>query len=84
MATPKVDNRDFVVSYSAAWTVDDVVKATGMSKANIYARANYLRKKGVKLPKLSLTRPVDNLEIAQLNSLVKKHDIRVLAAKNKA
>ena len=82
MAQPRVDNREFVVAYSAAWTVEDVVKATGMSKPSIYARANYLRKKGVKLPKLSLKRPVDNLEIAQLNSLVKKHDIRIQAAKN--
>lgn len=77
MGVAKVDNRDFVVAYATAWTTDDVVKATGMSKAAISQRANYLRKKGVKLPKLSMRRPVDNLEIAQLNSLIKKHDVRL-------
>lgn len=82
MATPKVENRDFVVAYATAWTVEDVVKATGMNKPAIYARAKFLRDKGVKLPKLQLKPPVDNLEVAQLNSLVKKHDIRARQQQN--
>lgn len=71
-----VETRDFVVAYATAWTMQDVVNATGMTKAAISARRNYLVQRGVKLPKLSLKKPLDDLENAQLNSLIKKHDIR--------
>lgn len=76
MANKAVETRDFVVAWATAWTMDDVVKATNMNKSAIQQRAYYLRKRGVNLPKLNLKKPLDNLEIAQLNSLIKKHDIR--------
>lgn len=71
----KIDNRDFVVAWATSYNKDDLVKATGMSKAAISARAGWLRKKGVNLPKLSLSSRMGELEIAQLNSLIKKHNI---------
>lgn len=74
---PRVNNRDFVVAWATATTVKDVVKATGMTAGTCSKRAQYLREKGVKLPKLLRVSGgvLDQLEIAQLNSLIKKHDI---------
>ena len=76
MGTPKISHEDFVVAYANARTLDDVVAATGMNKPAVQGRASMLRKRGVKLPRLSLPTQLDEFRVAQLNSLVKKHDIR--------
>jgi len=72
----RVDNRDFVVAYATAYNIEDVMKATGMSKAAISARRNFLQNKGVKFPKLNSPLMLTPLDIAQLNSLIIKHDVR--------
>jgi biotin operon repressor len=72
----KVSHRDFVVAYASSRTLDDVIKNTGMTKAAIWGRVKALREKGVRFPKLDQTPMLDELEIAQLNSLIKKYDIR--------
>ncbi|MEV6241034.1 hypothetical protein [Lentzea sp. NPDC051838] len=71
--SPKViDNREFVVTWINSLTVGAVASALGITKKSASTRASYLRKLGVKLPKM---RPpvADNLEVAQLNSLIKQH-----------
>lgn len=68
----RVDNRDFVVAWMTSETLDDVVKATGMTKPGVQYKAKTLRDKGVKLPKLK-RQTLGDLEIAQLNSLVNKY-----------
>lgn len=75
MAT-KVDNRDFVVAWATSETLDQVAKTLGMKKAAVQARRKFLENKGVKFPKLSSGNTLTQLDIAQLNSLILKHDIR--------
>lgn len=72
----KVSNQDFVVAYATAETLDQVVKTTGMNKAAVQGRKVFLEKKGVKFPKLKSSNYLTSLDIAQLNSLIIKHDIR--------
>jgi len=72
----KVSHEDFVVAYARSRTLDDVVKETGMTKAAVSGRANMLRKRGVRLPRLAQPDQLDDLRIAQLNSTFKKYDIR--------
>ena len=75
MGALKVSHRDFVVAWATAYNKDDVMRATGMTKAAVSGRALMLRGKGVKLPMLSNKQRLDTLEIAQLNSLIKKHNV---------
>lgn len=72
----KVSHEDFVVAWATSRTLDDVVKSTEMTKAAVQGRASMLRKKGVKLPRLNFPTVLDDLKVAQLNSLVKKYDVR--------
>lgn len=76
MGKMKVTHRDFVVAYASSQTLEQVMSATDMTKAAIWGRVQYLRKKGVKFPKLNQQPLLGDLEIAQLNSLIKKHDVR--------
>lgn len=76
MAKAQVSNEDFVVAYATSDTLADVERQTGMSKAAIYSRRKMLSDKGVKFPKLSQKAVIDDLAIARMNSLIKKHDIR--------
>lgn len=69
----RVDNREFVVTYVRSESVIQVAETLGMSKPAVYQRAKNLRQAGVKLPKLTRTQTSKELEIAQLNSLIKKH-----------
>ena len=72
----KVSHEDFVVAWAASMTIEEVVKNTSMTKAAVNGRAAMLRKKGVRLPRLSFPSTLDDLRIAQLNSLIKKYDVR--------
>lgn len=76
MSNQKVTHEDFVVAYATAHTLEDVIKTTGMNKAAIWGRVKALREKGVNFPKLNQQSVIDELRVAQLNSLIKKHDIR--------
>ena len=69
----RIDNREFVVTWMNSSSVDEVTRSLGMTKAAAHSKASNLRKFGVRLPKMA--RPVRNndLEVAQLNSLIKKH-----------
>ncbi len=72
---PKVDNRDFVVSWVTADNVDDVVKATGMTKEAIRERVKSLRKRGVQLRELPNVAKKEQ-EVKELNQLVTKYSPR--------
>ncbi len=72
----KVSNEDFVVAYATSQTLDDMVKTSGMTKPAVQARKKFLMQKGVKFPKLSNTQLIDDLAVARMNSLIKKHDIK--------
>lgn len=69
----QVDNRDFVVAWMTAKTIQDVAKALNINQAAARNKARYLRSKGVSLPKLHYPLKDNSLEVAQLNSLVKKY-----------
>ena len=72
----RITSEDFVVIWATSKTLDDVVQSSKMTKPAVTARAKMLRNLGVKLPKLSKPTGYDQLRIAQLNSLLLKHDIR--------
>lgn len=68
--------RDFVVSWCTAKSKEELVKELSLSFTTLNTRAKTLRKAGVNLPDLKLRGGgtlSDPLEIAQLNSLVKKY-----------
>lgn len=71
MAKIQIDNRDFVVTYMRADSREDLCKAMNLTAQQVQSKINYLKKKGVNLPKLQ-TRSFSTLEVAQLNSLIKK------------
>ena len=72
----KVNNRDFVVAWATSLTLDEVVKQTSMTKAAVQGRRKFLENKGVIFPKLNTSLMITPLDIAQLNSLIAKHNIR--------
>lgn len=67
-----IDNREFVVTYVTSDSGADVAKAFGITLQQVTYKANYLRKKGVQLPKLKRSVEGGGLEVAQLNSLIRK------------
>lgn len=71
-----VTNRDFVVAYATAYNLDDVAKATGMTRSQISARRKFLENKGVIFPRLKAVSALTPLDVAQLNSLIKKHNVK--------
>lgn len=72
----QVSAEDFVVAWATSNSLDEVCKTTGLNKPAVQQRAYALRKLGVKLPKLQPPKGFTDLRIAQLNSLINKHDIR--------
>ena len=76
MANAKVSNEDFVIAYATAETLNQVAATVNMKKASVQARRKFLEAKGVKFPKLKSSNYLTDLDIAQLNRLITKHDIR--------
>ena len=66
-----VTAEDFVVACQRADSFDEVAKATGLSKASVYARWAKYRKMGVELKKFPRTRR-PSLDVKALNALAKK------------
>lgn len=71
MAT-KISDRDFVVCWATAQSMDDVIKSTGLGKDGIKYRAKVLRERGVQLHKLPLHNDPDH-DVDELNKLFVKH-----------
>jgi biotin operon repressor len=76
MSRMKATHEDFVIAWATSKTLDEVCNTTDMTKAAVQGRAQMLRKKGVKLPKLQGPTVLTEFRVAQLNSLINKHDIR--------
>lgn len=72
MGIPRVSDRDFVVCWATAESIDDVIKGTGLSKDGIKYRAKVLRERGVQLHKLPLHK-TPGQEVEELNKLFVKH-----------
>lgn len=73
-----ISNHEFVVAWMNSSNLEEVARATGLSWSYASTKATLLRKKGVRLPRLYQGRPGRTpkdwqLEVAQLNSLIKKH-----------
>ncbi|EON33783.1 hypothetical protein GTC6_05432 [Gordonia terrae C-6] len=71
----RIDNREFVVTWLNSESIEEVAKALGRSKGAVAAKATELRKRGVQVPKFTkkLSETAQKLEVAQLNSLINKH-----------
>ena len=71
----RIDNREFVVTWLNSESAEEVANAIGSTRASVQSRASQLRRLGVKLPKYSSKRSetAKKLEVAQLNSLINKH-----------
>lgn len=61
-------NEDFIRAWMASKSIPEVETKTGMTKVNISAKATYLRKRGVLLPKF--TRSGTQLDAGALNKIV--------------
>jgi hypothetical protein len=62
-----ISDVDFVTAWAKSKSLDDVVKATGLAKLSVQARAHRLRKAGVKLPKFKRQKVTD---VEGLNDLL--------------
>lgn len=69
----RIDNREFVVTYMNSTSNDEVATHMNMTRGGVTSKANYLRKLGVRLPKMDRRLKDNALEVAALNSLIKKH-----------
>lgn len=69
-----VTNSEFVVTWCRSGSRKEVAQTLNVSVQTVYYHAKRLKEAGVKLPKFKSVRgALTQLEIAQLNSLVKKH-----------
>ncbi len=73
----KLSVYDFCIAWATAHTIDDVVAATGLTKANIRARAQHYRSKGIDLPQLAERKivKVGGYDVDELNAAIKRYDI---------
>lgn len=67
----RIDNREFVVTWMHSDSIEKIADTFTISKESAYAKANYLRKVGVKLPKFRRS-GITELEVSQLNSIINK------------
>lgn len=70
MAT-KISDRDFVVCWATAQSIDEVMKSTGLGKEGVKYRAKALRDRGVQLHKLP--QHSEDADVDELNKLFVKH-----------
>lgn len=71
-----VDYRETLVVYLRSETTKEAAKTLGVSGQTLAARIKYLRKAGVKVPRKTSRRTAgfSKIELAQLNSLIIKHE----------
>lgn len=69
----RIDNREFVVTWMNSESTQAVANALDITPKQAAQRASHLRRLGVKLPKMRRAVVDNHLEVAQLNSLIKKH-----------
>lgn len=66
-----VDSYEFTKVWMTSQTLDDVCERLEMTKQQAYSKANTLRKRGVKLPRMS--RRLDKNSTEELNKLVERY-----------
>ena len=70
----QVDYRETLITYLRSESIDDVLKTMNITSSALYYRLHKMRKAGVNIPKKHLNRSgLTALEVAQLNSLIKKY-----------
>lgn len=57
MPTMKVTPEDFVTKWQKSDTIEEFIKATGLSEGGAQSRASNYRKRGIPLKKLKKTNP---------------------------
>lgn len=67
----QIDSYEFVKTWVTAETLNDVCERLEITTTQASAKANYLRKRGVKLPKMS--RRPDKTSVIELNKLVERY-----------
>jgi biotin operon repressor len=73
-----VDYRETLVTYLRSETTADAAKTLGISGQTLAARIKQMRKAGVKVPrKRTKGHSLSLVEVAQLNSLIIKHEKEV-------
>lgn len=70
-----VDYRETLVAYLNSETPDQAAKTLNINMGALHSRLYTMKKNGVKIPPHPGARKVfDSLYIAQLNSIIKKHE----------
>jgi hypothetical protein len=77
-----VTSEEFVKAWMAAKTYREVVKATGLPIGHVYTKAAYLRKHGVKLPKINSRAGRRPLDIDALNAIIAQSNGRTESPTN--
>lgn len=73
----KVDYRETLVTYLHCKNVEETAETLKISKAALMCRLTTMRKAGVKVPPATRRHFLDNLGVAQLNSLINKHNAEI-------
>ena len=68
-----VNYRETLVTYLNSETLERAAENLGVSKATLQSRLHTLKKAGVKVPLKKRSSGLTDLEVAQLNSLIKKY-----------
>lgn len=68
-----VDYRDTLVTYLNSDSIESAAKNLNITTASLKQRIIVMRKAGVNVPKKTRRTALSPLDVAQLNSLVKKH-----------
>jgi hypothetical protein len=66
--------REYMKAYKLGLSPVDLANRLGMRATSVYARSNILRKKGVKLPKLTGSTKRTHIDVKALNEFIKKGD----------
>lgn len=67
-----VDYRDTLITYLKSETIEGAAKNLNVTVATLKGRIQVLRKAGVNVPKKTKA-SLSTLDVAQLNSIVRKH-----------
>lgn len=68
-----IDYRETLVTLLNSTDREAAAKTLGISKQSLSYRVNQMKKAGVKIPTPPKRRTLDDLMVAQLNSLIKKY-----------
>lgn len=70
----KIDYRETLVTYLNSTDIDEAAKNLKITKVALLGRIRLMRKVGVKVPLARRGTGLDSLMIAQLNSIIIKHN----------